>query len=1195
MSREHMKSALWMASVLALAACSSDHTVLEERASEEQRLGRIGLSLVLPDGSQIAEVRWTLRRDSTVVSTGLAPVQVDGTASLLISEVPAGLGYVLEMTATSPAAGISCTGVSPLFEVPASETARVSVTLQCDGATNAGTVAVDARINACPTAPSIVASPSRAKVAGAPISLSAAASDADGDSLGYAWSALSGRFANPGEAATRFTCTEAGELTLTATADDGNGCAKPSSVSVTCEPRCDDQPTSDFRTQCDSASDQLSLAGGLRATYLTREIANDADQMVFWPHESSSPTHLLFCIESDREELADGRLQPGVQVMDLGTREIHTLVRGTVGCDGIRTTPWGTVLATEEFADDNGGLYEILFDPNDRETYSIVERGENGQPALIVDGSGDDATQRVTKRVGTPSMAWEGLLVLPSGVVIGGDEERPGSIAADADGGAIFKFVPSTLRTGEVPITSLAESPLVSGSVWALQVSCVNNQQQFGQGCEIGAGAWIEVGAATARPDSDARGGTGYYRPEDLELDPHFAGPGIRFCFANTGNAGASNYGEVLCAVDSAPNAASPSERSVVINRLIEGDRELNQPDNFAFHPTIPGLSYVIEDNAHGDVWACLPDGADRDLKSDGCVRMLSLRDRAAEPTGFIFAPDGRQAYLSIQHSRDGNMPLSDGYATDDVLLLTGFALPDLAAVNGFGTATQAELAARSLELFGFDTPLAASSNASVARASTFEGGVAPTPESNGNGTDASSVVSLAQGLTATHLTRVVANSADQFDFWPPGSAEPEYLMFCIEGSRELIAEGKYNPSVQAVDIETGAVKTILRGMVGCDGIRVSPWGTLLATEEFADDNGAVYEILWDPTSSEEYTISERGGNGEPAIITDTQGSPASGVAIKRVALPSMAWEGLLVQDSGVVIGGDEERPGSTGPDADGGAIFKFVPSRLRTDSGFITSLEQSPLVAGSNYAMQVSCVSGNQQFGQGCEVGAASWVPVGAATARPDANTVGATGYYRPEDLEADPNYEGPGVRFCVANTGNAGSGNYGEVLCAVDSQPDVALPGVQSVVINRFVEGDPELNQPDNIDLPAGAGHVYVIEDASFGDVWACLPDGADRDIKSDGCVRTLSIRDRSAEPTGFKFHPNGTQAYFVLQHSADPAGALVDDYNTDDLVVVSGFRPVSAEVAHGFGGATAARLAAEAAALVGFSSPLETSAGN
>ena len=172
---------------------------------------------------------------------------------------------------------------------------------------------------------------------------------------------------------------------VTIAADDGKGCSKETSLDVTCTPDCDALPTSDFRTPCNAAGDHVDLAEGLSVSYATRDIANNTDQFVFWPHESSEPTHLVFCTESSREELADGRLQPSVQVMDLASREIHTVVRGMVGCDGIRTTPWGTVLATEEFADDNGGLYEILLDPESDAQYSVAERGENGASATVVE------------------------------------------------------------------------------------------------------------------------------------------------------------------------------------------------------------------------------------------------------------------------------------------------------------------------------------------------------------------------------------------------------------------------------------------------------------------------------------------------------------------------------------------------------------------------------------------------------------------------------------------------------------------------------------------------------------------------------------------------------------------------------------------------------------------------------------------
>ena len=79
----------------------------------------------------------------------------------------------------------------------------------------------------------------------------------------------------------------------------------------------------------------------------------------------------------------------------------------------------------------------------------------------------------------------------------------------------------------------------------------------------------------------------------------------------------------------------------------------------------------------------------------------------------------------------------------------------------------------------------------------------------------------------------------------------------------------------------------------------------------------------------------------------------------------------------------------------------------------------------------------------------------------------------------------------------------------------------------------------------------------------MWACLPDGADADIKSDGCVRLLKL------PTGLPSQPvfssrrMAPQAYFAIQHSADGNMPLVDDFRTDDLIRLSGFRGQTHEV--------------------------------
>lgn len=430
-----------------------------------------------------------------------------------------------------------------------------------------------------------------------------------------------------------------------------------------------------YRTAAQSASDQVALAPGLTAAYLTRQAANGADMFAFWPN-AANPTHVIFCIESGREVI--GTLPSGItkynpSVQRIGINgSVETILRGLNGCDGIRLTPWGTILATEEESD--GGAYEII-DPLGTTNYTVQTRATGS----IIDAGGIADAARIAKRAALPVIAWEGFVILPSGVVIGGDELRPGTGKPDADGGSLFKFIPATLSSGLTSISNLSQSPLVSGSVHALQVSCLDNVQQAGQGCETGNAAWIPVRAAMARADADSLGATGYYRPEDMERDPVYADTAhpqaIRFCWTNTQNEGALSYGEVLCAVDENPAIASPVQRTVSVSRFLEGDKDFNSFDNLAFQPG-SGILYVVEDHNNGDVFACLPDGADRDLASDGCMKVLSVKDTGAEPTGFGFTADGKSAVLSIQHSNDTGLPLSDGYASDDILIISGFEPP---------------------------------------------------------------------------------------------------------------------------------------------------------------------------------------------------------------------------------------------------------------------------------------------------------------------------------------------------------------------------------------------------------------------------------------------------------------------------------------------------------------------------------------
>jgi hypothetical protein len=150
-------------------------------------------------------------------------------------------------------------------------------------------------------------------------------------------------------------------------------------------------------------------------------------------------------------------------------------------------------------------------------------------------------------------------------------------------------------------------------------------------------------------------------------------GSGTRFCFVNGNRASGSDFGSVDCAVDAAARSTKSSETAVEGERVLEGDAELT-PGSIAFHPTVGGLLYVVADKRSDGIWACSLHGV-HGAESKSCAKLASLVDKSAAPTGFIVAPDGLSAYLTVHSSADGNMPLVEEYPTDDVLRISGAAL----------------------------------------------------------------------------------------------------------------------------------------------------------------------------------------------------------------------------------------------------------------------------------------------------------------------------------------------------------------------------------------------------------------------------------------------------------------------------------------------------------------------------------------
>jgi secreted PhoX family phosphatase len=447
-----------------------------------------------------------------------------------------------------------------------------------------------------------------------------------------------------------------------------------------------------------------------------------------------------------------------------------------------------------------------------------------------------------------------------------------------------------------------------------------------------------------------------------------------------------------------------------------------------------------------------------------------------------------------------------------------------------FGLSVQRELNERSEQLLGIGRPL---SNSALG------------PFTDADSTQA---IAVARGLRVSLVSSAVHFSTDQIVLWPNDN-HPTHLFVCDESSS--------NPAVQRVDLSlppASNATTILTGIVACDPIRRTPWGSLIAAEEATD--GGTYEIMNPLSITAPIAVTNRalGTTSDPRVV-------------KRKALGQLAFEGNPVLPDGTIIFGDELRPG--GGNA-GGAMYKFVPDNPYTGSGVITAPGSSPFVAGQLFGLKVGSTGDN---GQGTEIGQGLWAPIdelaitnasGNIVLRTAQTTLRLTGYYRPEDMDIDPiALSNDEVRVCWANTGRMSNGGgsveetgaiYGEVMCLTDEADTAAASGAIPTV-RRFISGNPQFNFFDNVAFQPHTGNLAVTEDGEVevvkaggttelrgNDILFCLPDGDDYDVQSDGCVRVASLRDTASEPTGIIFLGSGESMLVSLQHRATGVGALL-----------------------------------------------------
>jgi hypothetical protein len=151
----------------------------------------------------------------------------------LISHVPEGDDYALDLSAKSVDGQFICQGAATSISVRKSTVTRVHVALACVDE-NGGNVVINVGVVAC-TGGHLVnytVSPLTASV-GDTIAVTATTIKPDAGALTYDWSAPSGTFADPSSAQTTYQCETAGHVTINLRVT-GSSCAETQSVDVDC-------------------------------------------------------------------------------------------------------------------------------------------------------------------------------------------------------------------------------------------------------------------------------------------------------------------------------------------------------------------------------------------------------------------------------------------------------------------------------------------------------------------------------------------------------------------------------------------------------------------------------------------------------------------------------------------------------------------------------------------------------------------------------------------------------------------------------------------------------------------------------------------------------------------------------------------------------------------------------------------------
>jgi cysteine-rich repeat protein len=206
-------------------------------------LTSVSMEVVLASGVEVHAVNYSITGNGITPRNGAINVSGrNSSVSVLVTGLPPGTGYRVDLAATATDGTTMCSG-SSLFDVLVGQTTAVSVRLDCRKAGTTGDVLVNGSFNTCPLIDSHAVSPLATDV-GRTIDLRAVGHDDDCtmqngptctafQAVTIGWTATAGTIAPANAANAAYTCTQPGTHTLTLTVTDGL-CPVTRQVQVNC-------------------------------------------------------------------------------------------------------------------------------------------------------------------------------------------------------------------------------------------------------------------------------------------------------------------------------------------------------------------------------------------------------------------------------------------------------------------------------------------------------------------------------------------------------------------------------------------------------------------------------------------------------------------------------------------------------------------------------------------------------------------------------------------------------------------------------------------------------------------------------------------------------------------------------------------------------------------------------------------------